>query len=749
MIRLAKYLKPFIPLILIAIVLLFVQAMADLSLPDYMSNIVNNGIQQGGIENAVPEVIRQSEMDKLVIFMSTGDKSEVLKDYTLVNKASSDYAKYLKDYPQLSKESIYVLKKIDKNEINKINPLFGRAFLAVSGIEQMIKNPAMAAAASSTLGFDLSKIPAGATADQIFAMIAKLPADKLLKIQTAVNKQFESLGSKMISQLAIASVKAEYAAVGMNTSKIQSNYILHVGLIMLLLTLLSAVSTVAVGYLSARTAAGLSRNLRKKVFNKVESFSNAEFDKFSTASLITRSTNDITQIQMLVIIIIRIVCYAPIMAIGGIIRALGKSTSMSWIIAVAIIVLISLILVIFSITMPKFRIMQNLIDRLNLVTRENLSGMMVIRAFNTQNFEEERFDKANKDLTGTSLFINRVMVTMMPVMMLLMNGISLLIIWVGAHQVAASNIQVGDMMAFLQYAILIVIAFLMLSIMFIMIPRASVSAGRVAEVLETESVIRDTQNPKHFNNNTNGVVEFRNVSFRYPGAEEDALCDISFIAKPGQTTALIGSTGSGKSTITNLILRFYDVTKGQLLVDDIDIREVTQYDLHTKIGYVPQKSVLFSGTVESNLLYADENASEEKLKKAAEVAQAMDFINENSEGFNREISQGGKNVSGGQNQRLSIARALVKDPEILILDDCFSALDFKTDRALRSALRSYPGQRTILIVAQRVGTVMSADHIIVLDDGKIVGKGTHRELMEYCDTYREIALSQLSMEELV
>jgi ATP-binding cassette subfamily B protein len=732
-------------LILIAIVLLFVQAMADLSLPDYMSNIVNNGIQQGGIVNAVPEAIRLSEMDKLTIFMSTDDKLEILKSYTLIDNKSSDYEKYLKDYPQLVKEPIYVLNKIDQKETNKINPLMGGAFLAVSGIEQIIADPSKAAAVGSKLGFDLSKIPAGMTSDQIFAMLAKLPADQLLKIRTAVDKQFEAIGDKMITQMAVGSVKTEYSALGMNTNKIRNNYIWHTGLLMLLLSLLSAASTVAVGYLSARTAAGLSRNLRKKVFNKVESFSNAEFDKFSTASLITRSTNDITQIQMLVIILIRIVFYAPILGIGGIIRALGKSTSMSWIIAVAIVTLISLIIVVFSISLPKFKIIQNLIDRLS---RENLSGMMVIRAFNTQKFEEDRFDRANIDLTKTNLFINRVMVSMMPVMMLMMNGLSLLIIWIGAHQVAQSKMQVGDMMAFLQYAMLIVMAFLMMSIMFIMVPRASVSAGRVADVLETESTIDDPQDAKHFDNSTNGVVEFRNVSFRYPGAEEDVLCDINFTTKPGQTTAFIGPTGSGKSTLVNLILRFYDISEGQILVDGIDIREVKQYDLRDKIGYVPQKSVLFSGTIESNLRYADENASEEKLKTAAKAAQALDFIDEKPDGFNTEISQGGKNVSGGQNQRLSIARALVKDPEILILDDCFSALDFKTDAALRKALKSYSGQSTIFIIAQRVGTVMNAEQIIVLDDGKIVGKGTHKELMEYCDTYKEIALSQLSKEEL-
>ena len=746
--RLAKYLKPFIPMILIAIVLLFIQAMADLSLPDYMSNIVNNGIQQGGIVNAVPDAIRQSEMNKLVIFMSPENKAEIIKDYKLIDKNSSEYDKYLKDYPQLGKEPVYVLNKIDTQVINKINPVMGRAFVAVSGIEKIISNPSEAASAGNMLGIDLSKIPAGATPDQIFGMLANLPSDQIQKIQSAIDKQFGTIGDKLIIQMAVVSVKAEYSALGMNINSIRNSYILHTGLIMLLLTLLSAASTVAVGYFAAKTAGGLSRDLRKKVFDKVENFSNAEFDKFSTASLITRSTNDITQIQMLVIMLMRIVLYAPILGIGGIFRALSHSTSMSWIIAVAIIVLLSIILVVFSIALPRFRIIQKLIDRLSLVTRENLSGMMVIRAFNTQKFEEDRFDRANIDLTSTNLFINRIMVIMMPVMMLIMNGLSLLIIWVGAHQVAQSNMQVGDMMAFLQYAMMIVMAFLMMSIMFIMVPRASVSAGRVAEVLESSSIINDPKDAKQFDSTFYGVVEFKNVSFRYPGAEEDVLHDVSFTTKPGQTTAFIGSTGSGKSTIVNLILRFYDVTGGNIIVDGTDAKEVKQYELRNKIGYVPQQSILFSGTIESNLRYADENASDERIRSAAEVAQAMEFINDKPEGFNTEISQGGKNVSGGQNQRLSIARALVKNPEILILDDCFSALDFKTDKALRKALKTYLRQGTIIIVAQRVGTVRNAEQIIVLDDGKIAGKGTHKELMESCDTYREIALSQFSKEEL-
>jgi len=748
MIRLAKYLKPFIPMILIAVVLLFVQAMADLSLPDYMSNIVNNGIQQGGIINAVPDAIRQSEMNKLVIFMSPENKAEIIKDYKLIDKNSSEYDKYLKDYPQLGKEPVYVLNKIDTQEINKINPFMGKAFVAVSGIEKIISNPSEATSAGKMLGIDLSKIPAEATPNQIFGVLANLPSAQIQKIQSAIDKQFGTIGDKLIIQMAVVSVKAEYSALGMNANSIQNSYILHTGLIMLLLTLLSAACTIAVGYFAARTAGGLSRDLRKKVFDKVENFSNAEFDKFSTASLITRSTNDITQIQMLVIMLMRIVLYAPILGIGGIFRALAKSTSMSWIIAVAIVVLLSIILVVFSIALPRFRIIQKLIDRLSLVTRENLSGMMVIRAFNTQKFEEDRFDRANINLTSTNLFINRLMVVMMPIMMLIMNGLSLVIIWVGAHQVAQSSMQVGDMMAFLQYAMMIVMAFLMMSIMFIMVPRASVSAGRVAEVLESSSMINDPKEAKQFDSTLHGVVEFKNVSFRYPGAEEDVLHDVSFITNPGQTTAFIGSTGSGKSTIVNLILRFYDVTGGNMLVDGADAKEVTQYELRNKIGYVPQQSILFSGTIESNLRYADENASDERVRSAAEVAQAMEFINEKPEGFNTEISQGGKNVSGGQNQRLSIARALVKNPEILILDDCFSALDFKTDKALRKALKTYSSQGTIIIVAQRVGTVRNAEQIIVLDDGKIAGKGTHKELMESCETYREIALSQFSKEEL-
>jgi ATP-binding cassette subfamily B multidrug efflux pump len=742
MIRLVKYLKPFLLMIVLAVVLLFVQANADLALPDYMADIVNFGIQQGGVENAVPKAIRQSEMKRLALFASPSSPdtwASVLGDYTLIDQTSPDYERYLKDYPALADEPIYVLNKINKAETDRLNPIMGKALLAVYTIEQVQADPSKAAAMSQGGAFDLSKLPPGT---DLFALFAKLPAAQLTQITQAMQKRFDTMGNSMVIQAAAAPVKAEYAALGMDTSKLQTNYIVKTGLLMLLLSLLSGACTVGVGYLSAKTAAGVSRNLRKFIFNKVENFSNAEFDKFSTASLITRSTNDVTQIQMFIIMMVRMVIYAPIMGVGGVIRAIGKSSSMWWIIALAVIVLLGMITTIFAVSLPKFKRIQSLIDRLNLVTRENLSGMMVIRAFNKQEFE------ANRDLTETNLFVNRIMVVMMPFMMLVMNGLSILIIWVGAHQVAQSSMQVGDMMAFMQYAMQIVFSFLMMSIMFIILPRASVSADRIADVLEVEPAIRDPQEPEHFDAHSKGFIEFRNVSFRYPGAEEDVLHDISLVARPGQTTAVIGATGSGKTTLVNLIPRFYDVTAGSVHVDNIDIRQVTQHDLRDKIGYVPQKSTLFSGTIESNLRYADETASDEALAEAANIAQATEFISVKPEGMEAEIAQGGMNVSGGQKQRLSIARALVKKAPIYIFDDSFSALDFRTDAALRRALKEKTAASTLLIVTQRVSTIKNAEQIIVLDDGRIVGAGTHHELMENCETYREIALSQLSKEEL-
>ena len=745
MLRLIKYLKPYTLLILITIGLLFIQAYSNLELPNYMSDIVNVGIQQGGVENAVPTAIRQSEMNKLVIFMSAADKAQVLNDYTLVDKNSADYSTYVEQYPALANQPIYVLNSIDQVEIDKLNPVMGRAFLIVSGIQQMMADPSKATAMGQSLGFDLSKLPAGT---DIFTVLAKLPPAQLAQITATIDQKFSGMDNSMITQSAVGAVKAEYSALGMDTGKLQSNYILHTGILMLLISLLAGACTIAVGYLSARTGAGMARDVRRDAFVNVENFSSTEFDKFSTASLITRSTNDITQVQMVIIMMLRMVFYAPIIGIGGIIMALGKSTSMWWIIALAVIALLCLMMVVFSVSLPKFKIMQSLIDRLNLVMRENLSGMMVIRAFNMQKFEEDRFDNANVDLTSTSLFVNRVMVTMMPVMMLIMNGLTLLIIWVGAHQVAEANMQVGDMIAFMQYAMQIVMAFLMMSIMFIILPRASVSAGRIADVLETKLSIKDPEAPRQFTEPVKGTVEFCNVSFHYPNALEDVLHDISFTAKPGQTTAFIGSTGSGKSTIINLIPRFYEATAGSIFVDGVDIRRVRQHDLRDKIGYVPQKGMLFSGTIESNLRYADEDASQEALEEAAEIAQASEFINTKPEGFALEISQGGSNVSGGQKQRLSIARALVKKPPIYIFDDSFSALDFKTDSALRRAIKDKISDSTLMIVTQRVSTIMDADQIIVLEEGRVVGKGTHNELLRDCKTYREIAMSQLSLEEL-
>ena len=745
MLRLTKYLKPYLLLILITVALLFVQANADLALPDYMSRIVNIGIQQGGVGNAVPIAIRQSEMNKLVIFMTADDKTAVLSDYTFVDKNSPDYEQYVQEYPVLDSEPVYVLNEADSAEVEKLDQVMGKAFLIVSGIEQFMADPTKASEASARMGFDLSLLPPGM---DIFTFLSTLPPERLSVIGSTFDEQFAALGESMIVQAAAGPIKAEYAALGLDTEKLQTDYILQMGGAMILLTLLSGACTIAVGFFAARTAAGLARDLRRNVFQRVASFSSTEFDKFSTASLITRSTNDITQIQMVVIMMMRMVIYAPIIGIGGVIRAVSKSADMWWIIALAVVVLLGLILTVFSIALPKFKRIQSLIDRLNLVTRENLSGMMVIRAFNMQAFEENRFDKANQDLTGTLLFINRIMVVMMPVMMLVMNGVMLMIIWVGAHQVAESTMQVGDMMAFMQYAMQILFAFLMLSMIFILLPRASVSGDRIADVLETEPVIKDPEHPRSFPEPFKGTINFRNVSFRYPGAEEDVLHDISFSALPGQTTAFIGTTGSGKSTIISLIPRFYEVTDGAIYVDGVDIREVTQHGLREKIGYVPQKSNLFSGTVESNLRYADEDADEAEMKLATDVAQATEFISDKPEGLQSEVAQGGMNLSGGQKQRLAIARALVKKAPIYIFDDSFSSLDYKTDAALRKALKEHTGASTFLIVTQRIATIKNADHIIVLDEGRIVGKGTHHELMKDCEVYRGIALSQLSKEEL-
>ena len=743
--RLSKYLKPYTLMILLSMALLFVQANADLALPDYLSRIVNYGIQQNGVENAVPTAIRQTEMEKLLIFMNSEEGELVLDSYYLLEPGSTEAEGYLEDYPALNDEAIYVLKDLDQSLTDQLNSILGKALVAVTGIRQMMEDPSQAPPVDTGFDFDLSRIPEGM---DVFQALSIMPDAQRSQISASINEMFASLGESMITQMAVGAVKTEYEALGMDAGKIQRDYILSTGGIMLLISLLGGVATIAVGYLASKTAAGSARDIRKDVFEKVESFSSTEFNKFSTASLITRSTNDITQVQTVTYMIIRLVFFAPIIGVGGVIRAIDKSPNMWWIIAVAVIVLLGLIGIVFSISLPKFKIIQSLIDRLNLVTRENLSGMMVIRAFNKQDDEKVRFDKANRDLTDTSLFVARVMVTMMPVMMLVMNGLTLAIIWVGSHQVAEATMQVGDMIAFMQYAMQIVMAFLMMSMMFIFLPRAAVSGERIADVLETELVIKDPEDPKTFNDPFTGQIEFREVSFRYPGALDDVIQDINFTARPGETTAFIGSTGCGKSTVINLIPRFYDVTQGSILLDGIDIREVRQSELRDKIGYVPQDGTLFSGTIESNLAYADKNASRETLKESADIAQASEFIFAKEEGFEAEISQGGSNVSGGQKQRLSIARALVKKPPIYIFDDSFSALDFKTDSTLRRELKKKTGKSTMLIVTQRVATVKNADQIIVLDEGRIVGKGKHHELMETCETYQEIASSQLSKEEL-
>ncbi len=745
MLRLIKYLKPYAFLIIFAILLLFVQANADLALPDYLSKIVNTGLQQSGIENPVPEAIRESQMTKLFTFMDSEDQSLVLAQYTLVEPSTPQAEGYLEKYPILADEPVYVLNTSDQATIDRLTTIMSKVLVVVSSIQQMMEHPEKAALLGSGLGFDPTKIPAGM---DIFTVFTNLPPEQRTEISATINKMFAAQGENMINQMAIAAVKTEYETIGMDIGNLQRDYILRIGGAMLLISLLGGACTISVGFLAARTAAGAARDIRKGTFKKVESFSGAEFNQFSTASLITRSTNDVTQVQMVIFMMIRMVFYAPIIGIGGVIRAIDKSANMWWIIAVAVITLLGLILVVFSISLPKFKKMQNLIDRLNLVTREHLSGMMVIRAFNKQSGEARRFDNANRDLTDTSLFVARVMVTMMPVMMLLMNGLSLGIIWVGAKQVAASTMQVGDMMAFLQYAMQIVFAFLMMSMMFIFLPRAAVSGGRIADVLDTEIVITDPKEPKQFKEPFKGEIEFHNVSFRYPDALDDVLHNISFIANPGETTAFIGSTGCGKSTVVNLIPRFYDVSAGAIYLDGSDIREVRQHDLREKIGYVPQQGMLFSGTIESNLRYADQDADEATLKEAVQIAQAEEFIVTKPEGLETEIAQGGTNVSGGQRQRLAIARALVKKPPIFIFDDSFSALDFKTDSALRRALKEKTGESTVLIVTQRVATVKNADQIVVLDQGRVAGKGKHHELLKTCETYREIATSQLSEEEL-
>jgi ATP-binding cassette subfamily B multidrug efflux pump len=738
-VRMIKYTKPYLIMIAVSIVLLFGQANFNLTLPDYLAKIVNVGIQQKGIENAVPEAMGGIEMNHTLLFLTPENQTDVLNAYTFVQNGTTEASHYVKKYPAVLNQSIYVLTDSDSNTIAHLNPIIARGLLTVSFVELLMTNDTL----RNLINYQFNLTLPGGT--DLFAYLQTQPL-ALALISALANSRFSALGETFIIQAAIQVVRVEYEKLGINVDQMQLNYMFYYGALMLLLTFLAMACTFGVGYLSAKVATGMSRDMRKDIFEKVEKFSSTEFDTFSTASLITRSTNDITQVQMAIMMIINLVFYAPIMGVGGVIHALELAPSMWWILAMAVGVLLALILVVFYIALPKFRSIQRLVDRLNLVARESLAGLMVVRAFNKQEFEEHRFDEANIKLTKVSLFINRVMVIMMPVMMMLMNVLIIIIIWVGSHGVANANLQVGDMIAFMQYAIQVTFAFLMLSLMFIILPRALVSVNRIAEVLKVDVMIQDPENPRHFDEPFKGEIEFRDVSFRYAGAPENALCNISFTAQAGQFTALIGPTGSGKSTLVNLIPRLYEVTSGAVLIDGVDVREVNQQELHEKIGYVPQTSVLFSGTIESNLLFADENASEDVLESSIEIAQATEFITSKPEGMATEIAQGGKNVSGGQKQRLSIARALVKKASINILDDSFSNLDFKTDIALRKALRKSTSTSTVIIVTQRVSTIKDADQIVVLNEGEIVGKGKHAELMKNCAIYRDIAISQLELE---
>ncbi|KKY01405.1 ABC transporter [Paraclostridium benzoelyticum] len=731
MIKLIKHLRNSVGSVVLIVGLLTIQAICDLSLPDYTSNIVNVGIQQNGIENAVPEVIRESELNNLTIFMSDKDKNEVMKYYDLLDKGEFKDIKI--------DEKVYKLNTNDKEVIDKLNPIMSKSIMIVSGIE---KNKSQIVKQMTPPG-----VPVNPNMD-IMATFKSMPKDSLKQIESKFDEKVDKMPESMVTQGAIGYVKGEYKAIGIDVDKLQTSYIFKTGAIMLGVALISMIATVAVGYLGARVAAKLGRNLRKDVFHKVISFSNKEMDEFSTASLITRSTNDIQQVQMLMVMLLRIVFYAPILALGGVIKVLGTDTSMAWIIGVAVLAIISVVLVLFALVMPKFKSVQKLVDKVNLVTREMLTGMLVIRAFGTEKHEEKRFDKANTDLMKTNLFVNRTMSMMMPTMTLIMNLITILIVWNGAHRVDSGNMQVGDMMAFIQYTMQIIMAFLMISMVSMILPRAIVSMDRIDEVISKDVNIKDKKNTKEFDENKKGIVEFKNVSFRYPNAEEDVLRNITFTAKPGQTTAFIGSTGAGKSTLINLIPRFYDVTEGKILVDGVDVKDASQHNLRDRIGYVPQKGVLFSGDINSNLRYGNQDATDEDVRKAAEIAQALEFIETKPDKFESEISQGGTNVSGGQKQRLSIARAIAKNPEIYIFDDSFSALDLKTDAALRKSLKEETGDSTVLIVAQRISTILNADQIIVLDQGSIVGIGKHEELLKNCEVYKEIAQSQLSKEEL-
>ena len=736
-----KYLKPFAGTILVSLLILFGQAIGELSLPNLMSDIVNTGIQNGGVEQEAPEALPAEGFALMTLFMDEEDKETFQESYELIEGGSAEAEAYNAEFPESQETDFYVLDETDPEQLISLESIFSKAsYSFVTFMQEMGGQQGGTAAVDAESGFENVDL------EQLYALVPQLqqlPQEAF----TASMDVADAAEPMLYSQIGILFTKLFYQDLGADMDALQNQYIMTKGAQMLAIAVAVSVASVAVAYFSSRIAAKVSGRMRRDVFAKVESFSNTEFDNFSTASLITRTTNDVQQIQQLITIGIRMLCYAPILATGGLIMAIDKSVSLAWTIAVAVIALIGIMMSILSIAMPKFKVLQSLTDRLNLVSRENLSGMMVIRAFGNEPFEENRFNDANEDYTYTNRFVQRLMSLLMPAMMLVMNGVSLLIIWFGSQQVADSALQIGDMMAYIQYVMQIIMAFLMISMMFIFLPRASVSATRIGEVLDTDLSITDPNDAQPSLKNE-GLITFKDVSYHYPKASENVLNNISFTARPGETTAIIGSTGSGKSTLINLIPRFYDVTDGAIEIDGIDIRKMTQADLRANIGYVPQKGMLFSGNIVSNIAYGKDDASTDEIMKALEVAQAKNFVSEMEDGIETAIAQGGGNVSGGQKQRLSIARALVKKAPIYIFDDSFSALDFKTDAALRSALDAYTDNATVLIVAQRISTIMDAEQIIVLDKGRIVGIGTHDALMKNCETYQEIAKSQLSEEEL-
>ena len=749
MLKLLKNLKNSWASVLIIVILLCIQAAADLALPDYTSKIVNVGIQYGGIEKAAPEVILEEEMENLLIF--TENDEQILSSYDLITNSPTHEQektinKFLGEDYNLEENEVYVLKDLGEEELNNLVGLIAEPLVEYNAVtneetanqikQQMIQNMPEEQQISIANW-------------SVLDILKQMPEEQREMLLEQFTSYISQMTDSVKEQAAISAVRELYADMGIDTDKLQNDYILMSGLQMLGIALISMISAVSIMLLSSRVAAKLGKTLRDKVFKKVLSFSTAELREFSTASLITRSTNDVQQIQQLISMLFRVVVYAPIIGIGGFIKVLTTSdNSMAWIIGVAIFAILVVVATLFAVAMPKFRKLQDLIDKLNQVSREILTGLPVIRAFNTEKKEEKRFDESNTLLMKANVFVNRAMSMMMPLLMFIMSSITVLIVWVGAHNVDSGTMQVGDMMAFIQYTMQIVMAFLMISLISIMLPRASVSAKRINEVIETEPSIKDKEETKTFNPEKKGLVEFKNVSFRYPDADTEILEDINFTAEPGKTTALIGSTGSGKSTVVNLIPRFYDVTGGELLVDGVNVKDVPQKALRDIIGFVPQRGILFSGTIESNIKYADDSMSDEQMVKAAQIAQAEEFIEGKPEKYKDPIAQGGANVSGGQKQRLSIARAIAKAPEIFIFDDSFSALDFKTDSKLREALAEKTENKTVIIVAQRISTILNADKIIVLEEGKIVGQGTHEELMQNNETYRQIALSQLSEDEL-